>query len=65
MPRETRKITEAEAQELERLCLASFKRKLTQAENERVLVLQGVDPENAAFYAANGGGRPRSRVIRE
>lgn len=55
MERNDRELTEQEADELERLCIASDTRPLTRDEREQVYLLQGWTPESAEWLADNGG----------
>jgi len=50
-----RELTEAEAEELERLCIEGRTRKLTREETVRARLLQGFDQEEAEWLAAAGG----------
>jgi len=50
-----RELNEAEAEELERLCLEGRTRKLTREEIVRARLLQGFDQEEAEWLAAAGG----------
>jgi len=55
MKRHDRKLTDAEADELERLCIASDTRPLTREESIRCYILEGFDPDDAEWIAENGG----------
>jgi len=55
MKRHDRILTDAEADELEQICIASDKRPLTYEELKRIFVLQGYSEEDSAWLADAGG----------